>query len=55
VWGYPFVPLLFLLASVGMVANALLTDPLNTGVTLLIILAGVPMFYLWRLGGRFRR
>lgn len=55
VWGYPFVPLLFLLASLWMVVNALVTDPLNTGVTLLIILAGVPMFYLWRLGGRVRR
>jgi hypothetical protein len=35
-----------------MVANALWTDPWNTGVTLLIILAGVPLFYLWKLGNR---
>lgn len=54
VWGYPIVPLLFLVASLGMVVNALLTDPLNTGVTLLIIVAGVPMFYLWRLTARVR-
>jgi APA family basic amino acid/polyamine antiporter len=52
VWGYPFVPLLFLLASLCMVANALWTDPVNTGVTLLIIVAGVPLFYLWRVVGR---
>jgi basic amino acid/polyamine antiporter, APA family len=52
VWGYPVVPLLFLLASLGMVVNALCTDPVNTGVTLLIIVAGVPMYYLWKLGGR---
>jgi basic amino acid/polyamine antiporter, APA family len=52
VWGYPVVPLLFLLASLGMVANALWTDPLNTGVTLLIIVAGIPLFYLWKLRGR---
>jgi basic amino acid/polyamine antiporter, APA family len=51
VWGYPFVPILFLLASVGMIANALWTDPVGTGVTLLIILAGVPLYYLWRLAG----
>jgi APA family basic amino acid/polyamine antiporter len=55
VWGYPAVPLLFLLASLGMVANALWTDPLNTGVTLLIILAGVPVFYLWKLAHRRQR
>ncbi|HVW68292.1 MAG TPA: amino acid permease [Steroidobacteraceae bacterium] len=48
VWGYPLVPLLFLLASLGMVANALWTDPWGTGFTLLVILAGVPLFHLWR-------
>jgi APA family basic amino acid/polyamine antiporter len=52
VWGYPVVPLLFLAASVAMVVNALWTDPANTGVTLLIILAGVPLFYLWKLTRR---
>jgi APA family basic amino acid/polyamine antiporter len=46
VWGYPLVPALFLLASALMMFNALLTDPGNTGVTLLIILAGVPVFWL---------
>ncbi|MGH8211347.1 MAG: APC family permease [Steroidobacteraceae bacterium] len=54
VWGYPVVPLLFLVASLGMIANALWIDPLNAGVTLLIILAGVPLFYLWKLGNRHR-
>lgn len=48
VWGYPGVPLLFLVASLGMVANALWTDPWGTGFTLAVILAGVPLFYLWR-------
>jgi len=47
-WGYPIVPLLFLLASVGMVVNALWTDPVNTGVTFGIILTGVPVYYAWR-------
>jgi basic amino acid/polyamine antiporter, APA family len=47
-WGYPVVPTLFLLASVGMVVNALWTDPVNTGVTFGIILTGVPVYYAWR-------
>jgi basic amino acid/polyamine antiporter, APA family len=47
-WGYPVVPLLFLLASVAMVVNALVTDPLNTGITFGIILAGVPAYLAWR-------
>jgi amino acid transporter len=46
VWGYPVVPAVFLLASVLMVANALITDPHNTGITFLIILAGVPVYWL---------
>jgi len=55
VWGYPFVPILFLLASLGMMGNALWTDPMGTGATLLIILAGVPLFYLWRFATRRTR
>jgi APA family basic amino acid/polyamine antiporter len=47
-WGYPVVPLLFLIASVAMVLNALWTDPVNTGITFAIILAGIPVYYAWR-------
>src|SRR5579862_3898620 len=47
VWGYPLVPLVFLAASAFMVVNALLTDPRDTGVTLLIIVVGVPVYLAW--------
>ena len=47
-WGYPVVPILFLLASVGMMVNALWTDPKNTGVTFGIILLGIPAYIAWR-------
>jgi len=47
VWGYPIVPAVFLLASLYMVLNALITDPRNSGITFAIILAGVPVFWLW--------
>ncbi|MGI8817661.1 MAG: amino acid permease [Gemmatimonadales bacterium] len=47
-WGYPVVPILFLLASVGMMANALWTDPVNTGITFGIILVGLPVYVAWR-------
>jgi basic amino acid/polyamine antiporter, APA family len=52
VWGYPLVPIVFLAASAFMVLNALFTDPRNTGVTLLIILLGLPAYWLRR---RFTR
>ncbi|HTM30008.1 MAG TPA: hypothetical protein VL263_01825, partial [Vicinamibacterales bacterium] len=47
-WGYPVVPILFLLASIGMVVNALVTDPRNTGVTFGIIAVGIPAYFGWR-------
>lgn len=45
--GYPLVPALFLLASLGMIVNALLTDPTNTGITFGVIATGVPLYLLW--------
>ena len=51
-WGYPVVPLLFLIASVAMVVNALVTDTRNTGVTLGIILVGIPVYFGWRAFGQ---
>ena len=47
-WGYPVVPALFLLASLGMLGNSLVTDPRDTGVTLLVIAVGIPVYYVWR-------
>jgi APA family basic amino acid/polyamine antiporter len=47
-WGYPVVPLLFLTASLALVVNALWTDPVNTGITFGIILAGIPAYLAWR-------
>ena len=48
-WGYPAVPLLFLIASLAMVINALVTEPRDTGITFGIILAGIPAYYAWRV------
>lgn len=46
--GYPWIPLIFLLASVAMLLNALVEEPLVTGVYFGVILLGVPVFYAWR-------
>jgi APA family basic amino acid/polyamine antiporter len=53
-WGYPVVPLVFLLASLAMVANALVTNPVDTGITFGIIAAGVPVYLAWRAASRAR-
>jgi amino acid transporter len=43
--GYPVVPAVFILAVVWFVGNALVTEPVSTGVTFALILAGVPVYY----------
>jgi amino acid transporter len=43
--GYPVVPAIFVGAVIYLVGNALLADPLWTGVTLGIIMAGIPVYY----------
>jgi basic amino acid/polyamine antiporter, APA family len=46
-WGYPLVPVLFLLASLAMLGNALVRQPLTTLLGFGIILSGVPVYRLW--------
>jgi basic amino acid/polyamine antiporter, APA family len=54
VFGYPAVPVIFLLASVGMIVNALVTDPVGTGITFGIIAIGIPVYYAARAAGQIR-
>ncbi len=44
VFGYPVVPAMFLIAVVGILLNALVSEPVATGVTFAIILAGLPIY-----------
>jgi basic amino acid/polyamine antiporter, APA family len=46
-WGYPWVPGLFLLASLGMLGNALARQPATTLLGFALILSGVPAYHLW--------
>ncbi len=45
---YPLVPLLFILAGAGIVTNELVTNWRNARVGALIILLGVPVYWLWK-------
>ncbi len=46
--GYPVVPLVFLLASVALLANALVEQPVSTAFGFAIILLGVPVYFGWQ-------
>ncbi|PYP72149.1 MAG: hypothetical protein DMD41_10255 [Gemmatimonadetes bacterium] len=47
VLGYPVVPLLFVLASLLILGNALREHPAATGLAFAGILVGIPVFFLW--------
>jgi len=44
--GYPVLPAIFVTGVIYLVGNALITDPLWTGVTFAIVLAGIPVYYI---------
>jgi APA family basic amino acid/polyamine antiporter len=48
VWGYPWVPLLFILASILLLANTLVEKPVESLIGLVFIAAGVPAYLWWR-------
>jgi len=45
-WGYPILPLLFIGATAVIVVNQLAADPIESATGLLIVLAGLPVYYL---------
>ena len=46
--GYPWVPIVFLLASLAILLNALIEQPASTALGFGIILLGIPVFHGWR-------
>ncbi|MDH5234760.1 MAG: amino acid permease [Gemmatimonadota bacterium] len=45
-WGYPVLPALFVASSAVIVVNQLVTDPVDSAMGLLLVLFGVPFYYL---------
>jgi amino acid transporter len=51
-WGYPWTPLIFLLAAIALTVNLWMIRPVRSSLGMLVILAGVPFFYRWRKSSR---
>jgi len=47
-WGYPFTPVIFVVAAVALTVNLWLFRPVRSSIGLLVILAGIPFYYFWR-------
>ncbi len=48
VWGYPILPIAFIVASLAIVANTLIAKPVESMLGLAIVLAGIPLYFIWR-------
>src|SRR5262249_24264451 len=52
VWGYPWVPGLFVVGAVALTVNIWLDRPGRSSIGLLLILAGLPFFRHWQKSSR---
>jgi APA family basic amino acid/polyamine antiporter len=50
-WGYPFVPLMFVLVYVWLLTTTLFAMPGSSGIGLALIALGIPAFYFWNRQG----
>jgi basic amino acid/polyamine antiporter, APA family len=46
-WGYPVLPSLFVLSTAAIVLNQIVHDPLDSVLGLGLVLAGLPVYYIW--------
>jgi APA family basic amino acid/polyamine antiporter len=51
-WGYPAVPLLFVLAAAALLVNTLVEKPLESLLGLILVALGIPAYLWWRRKGR---
>jgi APA family basic amino acid/polyamine antiporter len=51
-WGYPVVPLAFILASLTIVVNQFATDPREAAIGIGLVVLGVPVYYYVRHANR---
>jgi APA family basic amino acid/polyamine antiporter len=47
-WGYPFIPLLFVLINLAVFFNTIIAQPSQSLVGVIILLIGIPAFLYWK-------
>ncbi|HEY3372235.1 MAG TPA: amino acid permease [Prolixibacteraceae bacterium] len=45
VWGYPFIPGIFILFCIGLFFNTIVTRPREAAIGMILILSGIPVFF----------
>lgn len=47
-WGYPLVPAVFLIASLFLLGNYFVSQPIDSAVDIGVLLSGIPVYAWWR-------
>jgi APA family basic amino acid/polyamine antiporter len=47
VWGFPFLPAIFVVSTAAIVLNQVIAQPLESASGLLFVLLGLPVYYIW--------
>lgn len=47
-WGYPVVPLIFIIASAGILINTVLESPFESLSWIGLTVIGLPVYYYWK-------
>ena len=51
-WGYPVVPLIYIVLALALAVDLLWLAPGTSGAGYLIVLTGIPVYFAWRARGR---
>ena len=46
--GYPWTPMLFIVAAAALVGNTIATQPVRAAVGIGVVLLGLPVYFIWR-------
>src|SRR6185503_11097508 len=47
-WGYPWVPALYVVLCAAVMLDLLIVKPIYTWPGLIIVLSGIPVYFVWR-------
>ena len=53
--GYPWTPMLFIAAAVALVANTIAAQPARAAIGIGVVLAGVPVYFVWQRAAQRNR
>ena len=48
VWGYPYIPAIFILFCIGLFFNTIITRPREAAIGLILIFSGIPVYFLMK-------